>query len=70
MALSTANPPQIHWTNSVPMYGIAENRLVITVAPQNDICPHGRTYPRNAVAITKNKIITPTDQVCRYRKDP
>lgn len=25
--------------------------LVITVAPQNDICPHGRTYPRNAAAI-------------------
>jgi hypothetical protein len=24
---------------------------VITVAPQNDICPHGKTYPINAVAI-------------------
>ena len=26
--------------------------LVITVAPQNDICPHGSTYPINAVTIT------------------
>ena len=37
VALSTAKPPQIHWTRVVPTYGIAENRLVITVAPQNDI---------------------------------
>ena len=43
VALSTENSPQIHSTRSVPMYGIAERRLVITVAPQNDICPHGRT---------------------------
>ena len=43
VALSTENPPQIHSTRFVPMYGIAERRLVITVAPQNDICPHGRT---------------------------
>jgi hypothetical protein len=40
-----------HWTNIVPMYGIADSRLVITVAPQKDIRPHGRTYPKNAVAI-------------------
>jgi hypothetical protein len=32
---------------------------VITVAPQNDICPHGRTYPINAVAININIIIIP-----------
>ena len=38
---------------------MAENRLVITVAPQNDICPQGRTYPKKAVAITKSKIVTP-----------
>lgn len=43
VALSTENPPQIHSTRSVPMYGIADSRFVITVAPQNDICPHGRT---------------------------
>jgi hypothetical protein len=51
VGLSTANPPQIHSTNIVPTYGMAENRFVITVAPQNLICPHGRTYPMNAVAI-------------------
>jgi hypothetical protein len=59
VALSTANPPQIHSTRDLPIYGIAENRLVITVAPQNLICPHGRTYPIKAVAIVKIKIRTP-----------
>lgn len=43
VALSTEKPPQIHSTRSVPMYGIAESKLVITVAPQKDIWPHGRT---------------------------
>ena len=43
VALSTEKPPQIHWTKMLPMYGTAERRLVMTVAPQNDICPHGRT---------------------------
>lgn len=65
VALSTENPPQIHSTRFVPMYGIAERRLVITVAPQNDICPHGKTYPTNAVAITVNRRITPMFHVSR-----
>jgi len=26
-----------------PIIGIAEARFVITVAPQNDICPQGKT---------------------------
>jgi len=43
VGLSTAKPPHIHWTRFSPIYGIAENKLVITVAPQNDICPHGST---------------------------
>ena len=64
VALSTANPPHIHCTKSPPIYGIAEKRLVITVAPQKDICPHGNTYPKNAVAITANKITTPIIHVC------
>jgi len=59
VALSTAKPPHIHSTNIFPMYGMAENRFVITVAPQNLICPHGRTYPINAVAIVKINRITP-----------
>jgi hypothetical protein len=33
------------------------------VAPQNDICPHGNTYPIKAAAITKNKIKVPVIQV-------
>ena len=45
------------------MYGIADKTLVMTVTPQNDICPHGNTYPINTVAIVKNKIRTPIDQV-------
>jgi hypothetical protein len=29
------------------------------VAPQKLIWPHGRTYPRNAVIVTKRRISTP-----------
>lgn len=35
VALSTAKPPHSHSTSMDPIYGMAENRLVITVAPQN-----------------------------------
>lgn len=55
----TEGPPQIQVTKSVPIRGIADRTPVITVAPQNDICPHGKTYPKKAVAITVNMIITP-----------
>jgi len=37
------NPPQIHITSIFPIYGIVDIRLVMTVAPQNDICPQGST---------------------------
>jgi hypothetical protein len=70
VALSTANPPQIHSTKDFPIYGITENKLVITVAPQNLICPHGRTYPVNAVAIVKINKITPKFHVSRRLNDP
>jgi hypothetical protein len=50
VALSAENPPQIHSSRSDPMHGIAESRLIITVAPQIDICPHRRTYPIKVVA--------------------
>jgi hypothetical protein len=33
------------------MTGIAANKLVITVAPQKDICPQGKIYPIKAAAI-------------------
>lgn len=59
VALSTEKPPQIHCTSVSPIYGIADKRFVMTVAPQKDICPHGKTYPTNAVAIVKNKRTTP-----------
>jgi hypothetical protein len=59
VALSTENPPQIHSTRLDPMYGIAESKLVITVAPQNGSCPHGRTYPIKAVAMTVSSNIIP-----------
>jgi len=55
----TDGPPQIHTTRSFPTIGIAERTPVITVAPQNDICPHGRTYPRKAVPMVINMMITP-----------
>lgn len=35
VALSIANPPHSHSTRDFPIYGNAEKRLVITVAPQN-----------------------------------
>jgi hypothetical protein len=70
VALSTAKPPQIHSTRLFPMYGIAENRFVITVAPQNLICPHGSTYPMNAVAIVKINKTTPTFHVSVRVNDP
>jgi len=37
------NPPHNHCTIVSPKYGIADTRFVITVAPQNDICPQGST---------------------------
>tara|TARA_B110000459_G_scaffold155555_1_gene170063 strand:+ start:968 stop:1120 length:153 start_codon:yes stop_codon:yes gene_type:complete len=43
VALSTEKPPHNHSTIETPITGIAETKLVMTVAPQNDICPHGRT---------------------------
>ena len=70
VALSTANPPHTHCTTSFPTYGMADSRFVITVAPQNDICPHGSTYPRKAVAMVKNRISTPTDHVYIKLYDP
>lgn len=58
----TENPPQIQITIWFPQIGIADIKLVITVAAQNDICPHGKIYPKNAVAINRKTIITPAFQ--------
>ena len=63
VALLTEKPPQSQNTISLPTTGIAEAKLVITVAPQKDICPHGSTYPKNAVPINKRRITTPITHV-------
>lgn len=57
------NPPHNHSTIVAPTYGIADSKFVITVAPQKDICPHGNTYPRKAVAISNKRINIPETQV-------
>lgn len=64
MGLPTANPPHNQNTISSPIHGIAENKFVITVAPQKDICPQGNTYPKKAVAIKINKIVVPLIHTC------
>lgn len=65
----TENPPHNQITIFSPQKGIADIRLVITVAAQNDICPQGRTYPINAVAIRSRIIIVPIFQVIFNLKD-
>jgi hypothetical protein len=39
---------------------------VITVAPQKDICPHGRTYPKKAAAIVITIRAIPDDQTAFF----
>jgi len=63
------NPPHSHWTISNPIYGIADIKFVITVAPQNDICPHGNTYPKKAVAMRANRIMVPEYHTWLILKD-
>jgi hypothetical protein len=53
------NPPHNQKVIFLPTYGIAENKLVITVAPQKLIWPQGNTYPIKAVAIINIKITIP-----------
>jgi len=43
VASLTENPPHNQTTISLPINGIAENKLVITVAAQKLIWPHGKT---------------------------
>lgn len=62
-----ANPPHNQVVKVVPKYGTAVNRLVITVAAQNDICPHGRTYPKKAVAMSAMSSVIPDIQVSLFR---
>ena len=63
---STAYPPHNQVTIGSPTIGIAPNKLVITVAPHKLICPHGKVYPKKAVAIIKKNIIIPINHItCR-----
>lgn len=57
------NPPHNHSTKVWPKYGMADTRLVMTVAPQKDICPQGSTYPRNPVPNKMKMIDNPDSQV-------
>jgi hypothetical protein len=43
VALFTLKPPHSHKTKDGPKKGSVLTRFVITVAPQKDICPQGRT---------------------------
>ena len=64
VALYTVNP-RTNWTISFLMYVTADSSLEITVAPQDDICPHSSTYSMNTVAVFRNRITTTTtDHVC------
>lgn len=65
----TENPPHNHFTIMSPQIGMADRRLVITVAAQKDICPHGSTYPIKAVAIRIIMIEIPEFHVCANLKD-
>jgi len=59
VGLDTEKFPHNHITIFFPMNGITDNRFVITVVPQNDIWPQGRTYPTNAVIIRISKMDDP-----------
>lgn len=63
-------PPHNHVVKIVPIYGTAVSRLVITVAAQNDICPHGSTYPKKAVAIRVISRTVPDSHTFLLRYEP
>jgi len=64
VAFPTANPPHNHCTTDSPTNGTADAKFVITVAPHNDICPNGNTYPLNPVMIVNKNKITPDPHKC------
>ena len=63
VGLSTQKPPQIQLVSLNPKKGIEDIILVITVAPQKDIWPQGRTYPKKAEAIVKINIRLPVTHI-------
>jgi phage terminase large subunit-like protein len=61
VALFIENPPHTQYTESSPTTGTTVMELVVTVAAQKLIWPHGETYPRNAVPIGNKYIVTPVN---------
>jgi hypothetical protein len=55
--------PYTHCTVCDSVYRFVDSKLVITVAPQNYICPPVNTYPTNSVAVVKNGNIIHMSQV-------
>lgn len=70
VALLTAKPPHTHITRSLPTNGTADRKFVITVAAQYLICPHGRTYPINAIIIVRKNITSPDAHTWKRRYEP
>jgi hypothetical protein len=66
------NPPHNKNTISLPTKGIADIKLVITIAAQKLIWPQGSTYPKKAVIIINKNKITPVfhNNCLGYKKDP
>lgn len=51
VAIPTKYPPHTQKTINSPTKGKTLKKLIITEAPQKDICPHGRTYPKKEIVI-------------------
>lgn len=66
MLLLIAKPPHTHVTICDPITGIAVIILVITVAPQKLIWPHGNVYPKNATPDININKITPVDHTACF----
>ena len=71
VGFDTEKPPQRNSTIFWPIKGNAENKLIITVAPQKLICPQGNTYPKKAAAIINIKMIIPDihKKILLYKKE-
>lgn len=52
VALLIEYPPHTQYTDTSPKIGITVIKLVITVAAQKLIWPHGNTYPGKAVPMS------------------
>jgi len=60
MALSTKNPSLIHCTKIVPIWGMLDRRLVITVASQSNNC---KMQFMEVICVSNNREATQISQV-------